>query len=192
MVDREDPLNRPPGTGMDREYGQTGAGGRLTQVSPPGMSGQQTPGQTRPSGGSQSGGSPSSDGGGMDAGQMKEKTTGAREKAAEVVSTARDKAGEMTQTATEAVDARRDQTAQAMDSAATQLREHGKSLPGGERTTGIASMAADKVEATSTYIREHEVQHMMTDLEALVRKHPAQSLVLAGVAGFLVGRMTRG
>lgn len=121
----------------------------------------------------------------MDPGHMKER-------AGQVADQAREKAGEFAHQATDAVDARRDQASETMHTAATQIRERGESLPGGERTTEMASMAADKVEATSAYVREHDVQDMMSDLETLVRNHPTQSIVAAAAVGFLVGRMLRG
>ena len=48
--------------------------------------------------------------------------------------------------------------------------------------------AADKVEATAQYVRQHDVQDMMADLENLVRRHPGQSLIAAAAVGFLLGR----
>lgn len=123
--------------------------------------------------------------------QAKEKAGQAADQAKEKAGQAREKVGAMASTATTAVDERRGQASEAMDTAAVQLRERGESMPGGERTTEMASMAADKVEATSQYVREHDVQDMMSDLEILVRKHPTQSLVVAAAAGFMVGRMLR-
>lgn len=120
-----------------------------------------------------------------DSGQM-------RERAGQAAEQARERVGDMASSATHAVDERRDQASSMMDSAADQLRERGETLPGGERTTEMASIAAEKVEATSAYIREHDVQDMMGDLEVLVRKHPTESLIAAAAAGFLVGRMLRG
>lgn len=114
-----------------------------------------------------------------------------KNRAGQATNEVRAKAGEMAHTATDAVDQRRGQASDAMDTTAAQLRERGESLPGGERTTEMAAMAADKMEATSSYIREHDVQDMMSDLETFVRQHPTQSLIAAAAAGFLVGRMLR-
>jgi ElaB/YqjD/DUF883 family membrane-anchored ribosome-binding protein len=44
------------------------------------------------------------------------------------------------------------------------------------------------MEATARYVREHDVQDMMADLENLVRRHPGQSLIAAATVGFLLGR----
>lgn len=180
MVNREDPRRGVPQVpDIERDPTLTGASTRPTQGVAPDMGSQRLSGQQHSTDGTESG-------------QMKEKASEAKDKATEAASTAKDKASEMTHKATDKVDERRGQASEAMDTAATQLRERGESLPGGERTTEMASMAADKVEATSTYIRDNDVEDMMADLETFVRSHPTQSLVAAGVAGFLVGRMLRG
>jgi hypothetical protein len=51
--------------------------------------------------------------------------------------------------------------------------------------------AADRLEAVAQYVQEHKFQDMTADLERAVRRRPAQSLVAAAVAGFLVGRLVR-
>jgi ElaB/YqjD/DUF883 family membrane-anchored ribosome-binding protein len=124
--------------------------------------------------------------------QGEQDSDGMKERAGQAADQARQKVGDAASSATHMVDERREQASGVMDTAADQIRERGESLPGGERTTEMASMAADKVESTSAYIRDHDVEDMMSDLETLVRKHPTQSLVVAAAAGFLVGRMLRG
>ena len=57
-----------------------------------------------------------------------------------------------------------------------------------EKVASLARDTADKVEATAQYVRKHDVQDMMADLENLVRRHPGQSLVAAAAVGFLLGR----
>lgn len=177
MASGQDPHNRnapqPPG----RDANSPGQGGRLTPPATSPTHTQSTSGQQNP--------------GGSQTDQMKDKAADTKDKATEAASTAKEKASEATQKATEQVDAKREQAAGAMDTAAVQLRERGESLPGGERTTEMAAAAADKVEATSTYIRDNDVQDMLTDLETVVRSHPTEALIAAGVAGFLVGRMFR-
>lgn len=181
MVNREDPRRGVPQTSdIERDPTLTGASTRPSQGVAPDTRSQRLSEE------------PQSGGGGTESGQMKEKAADVKDKATDAAGAAKEKASEATQKATEKVDERRGQTAEAMDSAAVQIRERGESLPGGERTTEMAATAADKVEATSTYIRDNDVQDMMADLETFVRSHPTQSLVAAGVAGFLVGRMLRG
>ena len=145
--------------------------------------------QPRPQGQTQTSGAARQNAGQQDGSA---KTDEVKERAGQAANQAKERAGQVADNATQAVDQRREQASGKLDTAAVQLRESGEKLPGGERSTEMASMAADKVEATSSYIREHDVQDMMTDLETLVRNHPTQSLVAAAAAGFLVGRMLRG
>ena len=86
------------------------------------------------------------------------------------------------------IDENRGPVADKLDGVASTLDENAESLPGGEKVASLAHDAADKVEATAQYVRAHDVQDMMADLENLVRKHPGQSLIAAAAVGFLLGR----
>jgi ElaB/YqjD/DUF883 family membrane-anchored ribosome-binding protein len=119
------------------------------------------------------------------AGGMKDKVAGA-------AGTAREKAGVMAHSATQSIDAQRDTVAGSLDTVATTLRGHAEQIPGGDKTTQMAQTAADRIEHASSYLREHEVSDIMTDVEAFVRAHPMQSLAIALAAGFLLGRAVRG
>ena len=55
----------------------------------------------------------------------------------------------------------------------------------------MAHTAADKLEATADYVREHDVKDMISDVERFVKDHPSQSLIAAAAVGFLVGRAFR-
>lgn len=112
----------------------------------------------------------------------------AKDKAAEMAGTASDKARQATGAATEKLDAQRDTVAGGLDTVATTLRDKAETIPGGDKTTQAAQTAADKIESASTYLRQHEVNDMMSDLETAVRTHPTESLVVALAAGFLLGR----
>jgi ElaB/YqjD/DUF883 family membrane-anchored ribosome-binding protein len=112
----------------------------------------------------------------------------AKDKAAEMAGTAGDKAKQMTGAATDKLDAQRDTVAGSLDTVATTLRDKAETIPGGDKTTQAAQMAADKMETASGYLREHEVGDMLTDVQTLVRQHPTESLVVALAAGFLLGR----
>ena len=121
-------------------------------------------------------------------GQEQQVTDRAREKAGEAMDTARSGL----QQAEQRVDENRGRAADSMDEAAQKLHERADSVPGGERTTEIAHQAADHLQSASEYVREHDVSDMTSDLESFVRKHPAESLIVAAAAGFLVGKMLRG
>lgn len=116
-------------------------------------------------------------------------TEQARVKAGEAAHAAREQASEKLDAAQQSVDAQRDTVAGGLDTVATQLRERAEMFPGGDATTHAAQTAARGIESASGYVREHDVNQMMSDLERVVRSHPTESLVVALAAGFLVGRM---
>lgn len=86
------------------------------------------------------------------------------------------------------VDENRSAAAGGLDKAASAIHDTAGSLPGGEKVTDLAHAAADKLSATAGYVRDHDVNSMMSDVEALVKKSPGPSLLAAAVVGFLVGR----
>ena len=47
------------------------------------------------------------------------------------------------------------------------------------------------MESTATYLREHDTQTMLNDIEAYVRGHPTQAVIGAVAVGFVLGRMLR-
>lgn len=87
-------------------------------------------------------------------------------------------------------DFRRASVANALDSVASRLHE--KADAGAERVSGIGHTAAEKVETTAQYVREHGSREMLSDVEAFAKKHPGKSLLAVAVLGFLAGRALRG
>lgn len=101
----------------------------------------------------------------------------------------------VTETATQVkdkVDANRHVAAQGLEQAASTIRDKAESLPGGEAVSDLAHTAADKLTATAGYVREHDVNTMMADVETLVKNNPGPALMAAAVVGFLVGRVFSG
>jgi ElaB/YqjD/DUF883 family membrane-anchored ribosome-binding protein len=90
------------------------------------------------------------------------------------------------------VDTNRQSAAQGLEQAASTIRDKAPRLPGGERVTDLAHTAADKLTATAGYVREHDVNTMVADVEALVKNNPGPALLAAAVVGFLVGRAFSG
>ncbi|MEP7345176.1 MAG: hypothetical protein ABI877_07910 [Gemmatimonadaceae bacterium] len=84
---------------------------------------------------------------------------------------------------------RRGKVASMLDGVASRLHE--KADAGSERVMDLGHGAADKVEATARYVREHDRREMMSDVEAFARKHPGKSLLAVAVVGFLAGRALR-
>lgn len=94
-------------------------------------------------------------------------------------------------TAVDTSDGNRDSAANGLDSAASALHENAEGLPGGEKVTGFAHSAANKLSSTADYVRGHDVKAMLADVEKVVKNNPSASLLAAAVVGFLMGRAFR-
>ena len=110
------------------------------------------------------------------------------EKLSDTASQVKDKVSDLGRTAADKIDENRDAAAGGLDKAAATLHEKAESLPGGEKVTSLAHVTADKLSSTANYVREHDVNRMMADVETLVKNNPGPSLLAAAFIGFLVGR----
>ena len=98
---------------------------------------------------------------------------------------ARGKASELGEAAVRKVDEKRGPAAEALESAASTLHQKA------DKVTTLAHGAADRMENAAAYVRDHNARDMASDLEQFVRSHPGQSLAVAAVFGFLLGRVLR-
>ena len=89
------------------------------------------------------------------------------------------------------IDENRAPAAEKLQNAASALHQKADSLPGGEAVSGLVHSAAEGMETTADYVREHDLQDMAADVKHFVRKYPGQSLLAAVTAGFLLGRTFR-
>lgn len=115
-----------------------------------------------------------------------------KDKVTEAAATAKQKVSEAGRQATDRIDEKRGPAADAIESAASTIHEKAESLPGGETVRSVAHSAADKLESTAGYIREHDVRAMFSDVEDIVKRNPGPSLLIAVAVGFLIGRAFRG
>jgi len=99
-----------------------------------------------------------------------------------VASQVKEKVAELGRAAASTIDQNRDPAANRLDSAATALKD------GGENVAGAAHAAAGKLNSTADYVRENDVDSMMSDLVRFVRSHPGPTLLVAAVGGFFLGR----
>jgi ElaB/YqjD/DUF883 family membrane-anchored ribosome-binding protein len=106
----------------------------------------------------------------------------------DIATKAKDTAQTVAQAAAETVDQNRGTAARALMNAASTLRDGATRHGGGERVTQLAEAAADRIDATAQYVREHNTQQMMADVKQFVSRHPGASVVGAAVLGILVGR----
>jgi ElaB/YqjD/DUF883 family membrane-anchored ribosome-binding protein len=97
----------------------------------------------------------------------------------------KDKISDMSQRVNDAIDEQRNAAASKLDDTASTLHDAAGKM------TRMAHRAADTLEQTSQYIREHDSSAMMEDVVHFVKRYPTQAIVGAAVAGFLVGRLFR-
>ena len=109
------------------------------------------------------------------------------DKAKEALSGMQEKAGELGSQASSKADAGMDKAASGLDSLASIVRERGESM--GEGQVGsLATAAADRMHAGAEMIRGTDADQLMTDLEALIRRRPVESLLVAAGVGYLISR----
>ena len=106
----------------------------------------------------------------------------------DTASQVKDKVSDFGRSATQKIDDNRESAASGLEKAASTLHDKADSLPGGDKVSGLAHATADKLTTTADYVRQHNVNSMMSDVESLVKKNPGPSLLAAAVIGFLVGR----
>ena len=111
-----------------------------------------------------------------------------KDKITDAASEAKQKVSDLGRSAADKIDQNRESAASGLESAANTLRDKASSLPGGENVTALAQNAAEKLTNTADYVRTHDVNGMMSDLERLVKNNPGPSLVAAAAIGFLLGR----
>jgi len=110
------------------------------------------------------------------------------EKLSDTAAQVKDKVSDLGRTAVNTIDENRDAAASGLEKAASALHEKAESLPGGEKVSSLAHDAAEKLNSTAGYVREHNVNRMMADVETLVKNNPGPSILAAVVIGFLAGR----
>lgn len=90
--------------------------------------------------------------------------------------------------AAEKLDAGRAAAANRLDDAASAVHERANDLPGGERVQDLAHAAADRLSTTADYMRSHDMNRMMADVETVVKNNPGPALLVAAAFGFVLGR----
>ena len=110
--------------------------------------------------------------------------------ASDVAAQVKDRVVNLKRSAEQKVDETRGAAAEALQSTANSLRSGGQSS--GEAIAGLASQAAEEIESTAQYVREHDMGSMMKDLDEVIRRSPMPSLCAAIGFGFLLGAALRG
>ena len=110
--------------------------------------------------------------------------------AVERVAQIKDQASDLARAAVDRMEGSRSTTAEGLASAASTLHGQADRLPGGEKITGIAHTAADRLSTTADYVRTHDLDQMLTHVKRLVKNNPGPSLLVAAAFGFLVGEQS--
>ncbi len=121
------------------------------------------------------------------AGQAQEKAGEAKDKASDMAGQVQDKAGEVGEQAHAKADAGIDGAAAGLEQAAGLLRKQGEQREGS--VGAAATKTADTLETASTYLHEKDTDQLVTDLEALVRRKPVESVLVAAGIGYLLSRI---
>jgi ElaB/YqjD/DUF883 family membrane-anchored ribosome-binding protein len=107
------------------------------------------------------------------------------ETAAELGKQAKESIEELGRTAGKKIDGARDETGGALHAAASSVRTSGRQ--GSVAIRNLATGAADRLDATASYIEDHDLKGIATGLRRFGRRHLAGTLIAAGVIGFLFG-----
>ena len=111
--------------------------------------------------------------------------TAARMKLADKAADMKDRVTDFGRKAVDKLDESRETAAGALDATASTLHSRG------DQISGAAQSAANKIHATANYVRQTNLKGMVDDIEDVLKRYPAQTLVAAAVLGFLVGRAFR-
>jgi uncharacterized membrane protein len=97
------------------------------------------------------------------------------------------------QQATDRLQEQKQRTADGVTGMAQAVRQTGQSLRTSDQTAlaGYADQAADQLERLSGYLRRHDVQDLIWEVEGFARRRPAAFIGLAFGAGFLAARFLK-
>ena len=105
--------------------------------------------------------------------------------AAELGKEARESVEELGRSAGRKLDQARDDTGDALHSAASSVRSTGRKSS--EAIDNCSTRAANRLDATASYIEDHDLQDAFNGLRKFARRHMTGSLVAAAAVGFLAG-----
>ena len=113
-----------------------------------------------------------------------------KEQTDKVVDTATKSMSTMADQATSAADMGMERAAGGLDSLAGTIRDKSQSLGAGQMES-IATSTADKLESGAEMLRGQSADELIAELEALVRRKPVESLLVAAGVGFILSRAFR-
>ncbi|MCI0662822.1 MAG: hypothetical protein L0220_17275 [Acidobacteria bacterium] len=85
----------------------------------------------------------------------------------------------------------RETVADGLARAAHALHEKSSQAEEESELANLGIRAADWLERSADYVKVIEPQQLRSDFEDQVRRHPGRSLLIAGIAGLILGRVFR-
>jgi len=113
-----------------------------------------------------------------------------KEQADKVIGTATQKMSDIAGQASSSADAGIEKAAGGLDTLAGTIRDKSQSL-GNEQIGSIATAAADRLESGAEMLRGQNTDQLMSELEALVRRKPVESMLVAAGIGFVLSKALR-
>lgn len=107
------------------------------------------------------------------------------ETASELGKEAKESVEELGRSAGRKLDQARDDTGEALHAAASSVRSTGRKSS--DAIDNCSTRTADRLDATASYIEDHDLRDVFTGLQRFARRHLTGSLVAAVAVGFLAG-----
>ncbi len=107
------------------------------------------------------------------------------ESASDLGTGAKESIEELGRSAGRKMDGAREETGGALHAAASCVRKTGRQST--EAIGDLATGTADRLDATASYIEDHDLRDALTGLRRFGRKHLTGCVVAAGAIGFLAG-----
>lgn len=108
-----------------------------------------------------------------------------KDRVAEAAGSVRDRAHDLTDSARETVGGAREAVSNRISGL------FGSDDTAGGGGPGVTQRVRDGMSGTVRYVREANPQELRGDVESQIREKPLQTLVVAGIAGFVIGRLLR-
>jgi ElaB/YqjD/DUF883 family membrane-anchored ribosome-binding protein len=113
-----------------------------------------------------------------------------KEQADKVIGTATQKVSSVADQATSSTDAGMAKAASGLDTLAGTIRDKSQSLGGGQ-VESMATAAADRLQSGAEMLRSQNTDQLVSELEALIRRRPVESLLVAAGVGFVLSKALR-
>lgn len=105
------------------------------------------------------------------------------------VSEAKEQAEDLGRTAVKKLDEVRNQTADALRTAASSVRSTGRQSS--EIIDNCSTNTADRLDATASFVEQHDLRGLANGFRQVVRRHPGSSLMVATAIGFVAASAIR-